>query len=97
MVLQWSASKRFWAMNTNGDNSTIGISKVTLQYKISGRHSVSDADVLADHINDQNFIESDCYGSTLVVCSRHRNASGIDGIVRKIAEERGLYFEEYSV
>lgn len=79
----------------SGANSTIGISKVTLQYKISGRYSASD--VLADKINDQNFIEADCYGSTLVVCSRYRNASGIDGIVRKIAEECGLYFEEYSV
>ena len=78
-------------------NGTIGISKVILQYKISGRYSAFDADVLADHINDQNFIEADCYGSTLVVCSRYRNASGIDSIVRKIAEECGLYFEEYSV
>lgn len=84
-------------MNMSGDNSTIGISKITLQYKISGRYSASDAEVLADKINDQNFIEVDCYGSTLVVCSRHRNAGGIDSIVRKIAEECGLYFEEYSV
>ena len=78
-------------------NSTIGISKVILQYKVSGRYSATDADVLADNINDQNFIEADCYGSTLVVCSRYRNAGGIDSIVRKIAEECGLYFEEYSV
>lgn len=40
----------------SGANSIIGISKVTLQYKIPGRHSASDADVLADNINDQNFI-----------------------------------------
>lgn len=78
-------------------NSTIGISKVILQYKISGRYSASDADVLTDNLNDQNFIEADCYCSTIVVCSRYRNASGIDGIVRKIAEECGMYFEEYSV
>ena len=78
-------------------NSTIGISKVILQDKVSGRYSATDADVLADNINDQNFIEADCYGSTLVVCSRYRNAGGIDSIVRKIAEECGLYFEEYSV
>lgn len=84
-------------MNTSGANSTIGISKVILQYKISGRYSASDADVLADKLNDQNYIESDCYGSILVVCSRYRNASGIDSIVRKISEEFGLYFEEYSV
>lgn len=81
----------------SGANSKIGISKVTLQYKISGRYSASDADVLADKINDQNFIETDCYGSTIVVCSRYRNAGGIDGIVRKIAEECGMYFEEYIV
>lgn len=78
----------------SGANSTIGISKVTLQYKVSGRYSASDADVLTDNLNDQNFIEADCYGS---VCSRYRNAGGIDGIVRKIAEECGMYFEEYSV
>lgn len=78
-------------------NSTIGISKVILQYKISGKYSASDADVLAENINDQNYIEADCYGGTLVVCSRYRNAGGIDSIVRKIAEECGLYFEEYSV
>lgn len=78
-------------------NSTIGISKVILQYKVSGRYSATDADILAEKINDQNFIEADCYGSTLVVCSRYRNAGGIDSIVRKIAEECGLYFEEYSV
>ena len=78
-------------------NSTIGISKVILQYKISGRYSASDADVLAENINEQNYIEADRYGSTLVVCSKYRNASGIDSIVRKIAEECGLYFEEYSV
>ena len=77
-------------------NSTIGISKVILQYKVSGRYSATDADVLAEKINDQNYIEADCYGSTLVVCSRDRNASGIDSIVRKISEERGMYFEEYS-
>lgn len=84
-------------MNTSGANSIIGISKITLKYKISGRYSASDAGVLADKINDQNFIEADCFGSTMVVCSRHRNSSGIDGIVRKMAEECGLYFEEYSV
>lgn len=84
-------------MNMSGANSTIGISKVTLQYKVSGRYCASDADVLADKINDQNFIEADCYGSTLVVSSKYRNASGIDVIVRKIAEEFGLYFEEHSV
>ena len=78
-------------------NSTIGISKVILQYKVSGRYSASDADVLVDKINDQNYIEADCYGSTLVVCSRYRNAGGIDSIVRKIAEECGMYFEEYGV
>lgn len=78
-------------------NSTIGISKVILQYKVSGRYSATDADVLADKINDQNFIEADCYGSILVVCSRYRNANGIDSIVRKIAEECGMYFEEYNV
>ena len=78
-------------------NITIGISKVILQYKVSGRYSASDADVLANNINEQNFIEADCYGNTLVVCSRYRNASGIDSVVRKIAEECGLYFEEYSV
>lgn len=78
-------------------NSTIGISKVTLQYKVSGKYSASDADVLAENINDQNYIEADCYDSTLVVCSRYRNAGGIDSIVRKIAEECGMYFEEYSV
>lgn len=78
-------------------NSTIGVSKVILQYKISGRYSASDADVLADNLNDQDFIEADCYGSTLIVCSRYRNASGIDGIVRKIAEECGMYFEAYNV
>ena len=78
-------------------NSTIGISKVILQYKISGRYSATDADVLAENLNDQNYIEADCYGSTLVVCSRYRNASGIDSIVRKIAEECGMYFGEYSV
>ena len=78
-------------------NNTLGISKIILQYKISGRHSATDADALAEIINDQNFIEADCYGSTLVVYSKYRNASGIDSIVRKIAEERGLYFEEYSV
>ena len=78
-------------------NSTIGISKVIFQYKISGRYSTSNADVLAEAINDQNYIEADCYGSTLVVCSRYRNSSGIDGIVRKIAEECGMHFEEYSV
>lgn len=78
-------------------NSTIGISKVILQYKVSGRYSASDADVLAANINDQNYIEADCYGSTLVVCSRYRNAGGIDSVVRKIAEECGMYLEEYSV
>ncbi len=78
-------------------NSTLGIRKVILQYKVSVRYSDSDADVLAEKINDQNYIEADCCGSTLAVCSRHRNASGIDSIVRKIAEECGLYFEEYSV
>lgn len=78
-------------------NSTIGISKAILQYKISGKYSASDADVLVDKINDKNFIGADCYGSTLVVCSRYRNAGGIDSIVRKIAEECGMYFEEYSV
>lgn len=81
----------------SGANSTIGISKITLRYKISGRYRADDADVLVDKINDQNFIEAYCYGSTLVVCSRYRNASGIDGIVRKIAEECGMHFEEYSV
>mgnify|MGYP000949632122 CR=1 FL=1 len=84
-------------MNMSGANSTIGISKVILQYKVSGRYSVSDADVLVDHKNYQNFIEADCYGSTLVVCSRYRNSGGIDSVVRKIAEECGMYFEEYSV
>lgn len=78
-------------------NSTISISKVILQYKVSGRYSATDVDVLANNINEQNFIEADCYGNTLIVCSRYRNASGIDSIVRKIAEECGLYFEEYSV
>lgn len=81
----------------SGANSTIGISKITLQYKISGRYSASDADVLADKINDQNFIEADCYGGVLVVSSRHRNAGAIDGIVRKISEECGMYFEDYNV
>lgn len=78
-------------------NSTLGISKVILQYKVSGRYSASDADVLAEKINDQNYIEADCYGNTLIVCSRYRNAGGIDSVVRKIAEECGMYFEEYSV
>ena len=78
-------------------NSTIGISKVILQYKVSGRYSASDADVLAANINDQSYIEADCYGSTLVVGSRYRDAGGIDSVVRKIAEECGLCFEEYSV
>ena len=49
-------------MNMSCANSTMGISKITLQYKISGRYSASDADVLADKINYQNFIEADCYG-----------------------------------
>ena len=80
-----------------GSNSTIDISKVILQYKVSGRYSASDADVLAEKINDQNFIEADCYGSTLIVCSRYRNAGVIDSVVRKIAEECGVYFEEYIV
>ena len=84
-------------MNRSGANSTIGIIKITLQYKISGRYSASDADVLAKNINDQNYIEADCYGRTLTVCSRYRNASGIDSVVRKIAEECGMYFEEHSV
>lgn len=84
-------------MNMSGANSTIGIRKIILQYKVSGRYSAYDADVLTDKLNDQNYIEADCYGSALVVCSRYRNASGIDGIVRKIAEECGMYFEEYSV
>lgn len=78
-------------------NSTIGISKVTLQYKISGRYCADDADVLAEKLNNQACIAADCYGSTIVVCSWCRNAGGIDGIVRKIAEECGIYFEEYNV
>lgn len=81
----------------SGANSIIGISKITLQYKISGRYSATDADVLADKLNDQACVEADSYGGILVVSSRYRNASGIDGIVRKIAEECGMYFEEYSV
>ena len=84
-------------MNMSGANSIIGISNITLQYKISGRYSASDADVLDKNINDQNYIEADCYGRTLAVCSRYLNASGIDSVVRKIAEECGMYFEEYSV
>lgn len=81
----------------SGANSIISISKITLQYKISGRYSATDADVLADKLNDQACVEADSYGGILVVSSRYRNASGIDGIVRKIAEECGMYFEEYSV
>lgn len=83
--------------NLTNSYSAIRIGKVILQYKVSGRYSATDADVLAENINEQNHIEADCYGSTLVVCSRYRNASGIDSVVRKIAEECGLYFEEYSV
>lgn len=81
----------------SGANSIIGISKITLQYKISGRYSATDVDVLADKLNDQACVEAGSYGGILVVSSRYRNASGIDGIVRKIAEECGMYFEEYSV
>lgn len=84
-------------MNMSGANSTIGISNVVLQYKISGRYSASDADVLAEKLNNQACIEADSYGGVLVVSSRYRNAGGIDGIVRKNSEECGLYFEEYSV
>ena len=78
-------------------NSIIGISKITLQYKISGRYSATDADVLSEKLNGQACIEADSYGGILVVSSRYRNAGGIDGIVRKISEECGMYFEEYSV
>lgn len=81
----------------SGANSIIGISKVNLQYKISGRYSASDADVLSEKLNDQACIEADSYGGILVVSSMYMNASGIDGIVRKISEECGMYFEEYSV
>ena len=81
----------------SGTNSTIGISKTTLQYKISGRYCADDADVLAEKLNNQVRIEADSYGGVLVVSSRYRNAGGIDGIVRKISEECGMYFEEYSV
>ena len=84
-------------MNMSGANSTIGISKVILQYKISGRYCADDADVLAEKLNNQACIEADSYGGILVVSSRYRNAGGIDGIVRKISEECGMYFEEYSV
>ena len=49
-------------MNMIGANSTIGISKITFQYKVSGWYCASDADVLTDNLNDQNFIEADCYG-----------------------------------
>ena len=80
-----------------GANSTIGISKVTLQYKISGRYCADDADVLAEKLNNQACIESDSYGGILVVSSRYRNAGGIDGVVREIAEECGMYLEEYNV
>lgn len=83
--------------NLTNSNSTIGIGKVILQYKISGRYSASDADVLSEKLNGQACIEDDSYGGILVVSSRYRSASGIDGIVRKISEECGLYFEEYSV
>lgn len=48
-------------------------------------------------LNNQACIEADSYGRVLVVSSRYRNAGGIDGIVRKIAEECEMYFEEYSV
>lgn len=34
----------------SGANSTIGISKITLQYKISGWYCADDADVLAEKI-----------------------------------------------
>ena len=81
----------------SGANSIIGISKITLQYKISGRYSATDADVLSEKLNGQACIEADSYGGILVVSSRYRNAGGIDGIVRKISEECGMYFEEYSV
>ena len=84
-------------MNMSGDNSTIGIRNITLQYKISGRYCADDADVLAEKLNNQACIEADSYGGTLVVSSRYRNAVGIDDIVRKISEECGMYFEEYSV
>lgn len=80
----------------SGANSTIGISKITLQYKISGRYCADDADVLAEKLNNQACIEADSYGGVLVVSSRYRNSGGIDGIVRKISKECGLYFEEYS-
>lgn len=84
-------------MNMSGTINTIDISKVILQYKVSGRYSATDAGVLAKKINEQNYIEADCYGNTLVVCSKHRNSGGIDSIVRKIAEECGMYFEWYGV
>lgn len=70
-------------MNMSGANSTIGISKITLQYRISGRYCADDADVLSEKLNNQACIEADSYGGVLAVSSRYRNAGGIDGIVRK--------------
>lgn len=81
----------------NNSNSTLGISKIILQYKVSGWYCADDADVLAEKLNNQAYIEADSYGGVLVVSSSFRNAGGIDGIVRKISEECGMYFEEYSV
>lgn len=42
----------------SGANSTIGISKVILQYKVSGRYSASDADVLAKKYKRSEFYRS---------------------------------------